>query len=97
MWMVHRMRSKAREAFEQMRGQQARQQAPRPSRKPGWSRPATEKPKKISDSEGTYVQFTEITEEYTHTTESATGDSTTSHTIVEQQITDVEWTEIKDD
>lgn len=62
-------------------------------RKPGWSHP-TPPNKKIADDVGEYVKFTEIkVTESTTSTDPDTGARTTFTT--EQQVTDVEWEDIK--
>ena len=66
-------------------------------RKAGWTK-ARIKKKKIPSDVGEYVKFTEITttEENRSTTEQdSNGDSNRSTVTVEQQITDVEWEDIK--
>lgn len=65
-------------------------------RKAGWTK-ARIKKKKISADVGEYVKFTEITtaEESRTTTEQAGADGNQSTVTVEQQITDVEWEDIK--
>lgn len=65
-------------------------------RKAGWTK-ARIKKKKIPADVGEYVKFTEITtaEESRTTTEQAGPDGNQSTVTVEQQITDVEWEDIK--
>lgn len=65
-------------------------------RKAGWTK-ARIKKKKIPADVGEYVKFTEITtaEESRITTEQAGADGNQSTVTVEQQITDVEWEDIK--
>lgn len=65
-------------------------------RKAGWTK-ARIKKKKIQADVGEYVKFTEITtaEESRTTTEQAGADGNQSTVTVEQQITDVEWEDIK--
>lgn len=65
-------------------------------RKAGWTK-ARIKKKKIPADVGEYVKFTEITtaEENRTTTEQAGADGNQSTVTVEQQITDVEWEDIK--
>lgn len=65
-------------------------------RKAGWTK-ARIKKKKIPADVGEYVKFTEITtaEESRTTTEQAGADGSQSTVTVEQQITDVEWEDIK--
>lgn len=65
-------------------------------RKAGWTK-ARIKKKKIPADVGEYVKFTEITtaEEIRTTTEQAGADGNQSTVTVEQQITDVEWEDIK--
>ena len=65
-------------------------------RKAGWTK-ARIKKKKIPADVGEYVKFTEITtaEESRTTTEQAGADGNQSTVTVEQQITDVEWEDIK--
>lgn len=66
-------------------------------RKAGWTK-ARIKKKKIPADVGEYVKFTEITttqESRTTTTEQAGADGNQSTVTVEQQITDVEWEDIK--
>lgn len=65
-------------------------------RKAGWTK-ARIKKKKIPADVGEYVKFTEITtaEERRTTTEQAGADGNQSTVTVEQQITDVEWEDIK--
>ena len=65
-------------------------------RKAGWTK-ARIKKKKIPADVGDYVKFTEITtaEESRTTTEQAGADGNQSTVTVEQQITDVEWEDIK--
>lgn len=94
-WTIHRMRSQARKAYEEMyaRATGGNPEA-QPSRKAGWSRPAKAKAKKIDSSVGDYVTFEEIKAETTQSDFSSRG--TDSRTVVtEQQITDVEWEEVK--
>ena len=64
--------------------------------KPVGPRPGSKK-KKIPADVGEYVKFTEITtaEESRTTTEQAGADGNQSTVTVEQQITDVEWEDIK--
>lgn len=65
-------------------------------RKAGWTK-ARIKKKKIPADVGEYVKFTEITttQESRTTTEQAGDDGNQSTVTVEQQITDVEWEDIK--
>lgn len=65
-------------------------------RKAGWTK-ARIKKKKIPADVGEYVKFTEITtaEESRTTTTQAGADGNQSTVTVEQQITDVEWEDIK--
>ena len=65
-------------------------------RKAGWTK-ARIKKKKIPADVGEYVKFTEITtaEESRTTTKQAGADGNQSTVTVEQQITDVEWEDIK--
>lgn len=65
-------------------------------RKAGWTK-ARIKKKKIPADVGEYVKFTEITtaEENRTTTKQAGADGNQSTVTVEQQITDVEWEDIK--
>ena len=65
-------------------------------RKAGWTK-ARIKKKKIPADVGEYVKFTEITtaEEGRTTTKQAGADGNQSTVTVEQQITDVEWEDIK--
>lgn len=65
-------------------------------RKAGWTK-ARIKKKKIPADVGEYVKFTEITtaEESRTTTKQAGADGYQSTVTVEQQITDVEWEDIK--
>lgn len=65
-------------------------------RKAGWTK-ARIKKKKIPADVGEYVKFTEITttEESRTTTEQAGAYGNQSTVTVEQQITDVEWEDIK--
>ncbi len=65
-------------------------------RKAGWTKGRIKK-KKIPADVGEYVKFTEITttEESRTTTEQAGADGNQSTVTVEQQITDVEWEDIK--
>lgn len=65
-------------------------------RKAGWTK-ARIKKKKIPADVGEYVKFTEITtaEESRITTKQAGADGNQSTVTVEQQITDVEWEDIK--
>lgn len=65
-------------------------------RKAGWTK-ARIKKKKIPADVGEYVKFTEITtaEESRTTTEQAGADGNQSTVTIEQQITDVEWEDIK--
>lgn len=65
-------------------------------RKAGWTK-ARIKKKKIPADVGEYVKFTEITtaEESRTTTKQAGTDGNQSTVTVEQQITDVEWEDIK--
>ena len=65
------------------------------SRNPGWTRPRIRK-KKIPSGMGEYVKFTEIeTTETASTAETAEGTSRQTDFTVEQQITDVEWEDVK--
>lgn len=65
------------------------------SRKAGWTRPRIRK-KKIPSGMGEYVKFTEIeTTETASTAETAEGTSRQTDFTVEQQITDVEWEDVK--
>lgn len=62
------------------------------TRKAGWTKPVIKK-KKISSDVGEYVKFTEIR---TETTTTIHDDPTSSSDFtIEQQITDVEWEDIK--
>lgn len=65
-------------------------------RKAGWTKTRIKK-KKIPADVGEYVKFTEITtaEESRTTTKQAGADGNQSTVTVEQQITDVEWEDIK--
>lgn len=94
-WTIHRMRSQARKAYEEMyaRATGDNREA-QPSRKAGWSRPARAKAKKIDSSVGDYVAFEEIKVERTENRFSDGGSAPRS-TVTEQQITDVEWEEVR--
>ena len=89
---LHNARRRARDLF----GQFGAQEAPRSSgRKAGWSGAPQTKRKKIDSSVGEYVAFEEITEVSSHTTASSSDDRTAGDIEVEQQVTDVEWEDIK--
>ncbi len=62
-------------------------------RKAGWSHP-TPPNKKIADDVGEYVKFTEVTVTETTTASDPASGSTATFTT-EQQVTDVEWEDIK--
>lgn len=92
--IVRNMRRQARQIFEQMYGEPNPREAAdrRQSRRPGWSTPGVRK-KKIDPNVGEYVKFQEIS--VTETSEQKTpAGSSTSTTVVEQQVTDAEWEEI---
>lgn len=85
---------RVRKTYRQFRdgifGEEANRQAESASERKKRSRPA----KKIADDVGEYVEFEEISAaqktEYTHT-----DGSSTTKTIVEEQITDVEWEDVR--
>lgn len=92
-WTVHKLRSQARKAYEQMyqqaTGQSGRQASGQP-RKAGWSRP--EPPvKKIHREDGEFVSFEEITV-------SAYGkeprETPRADIKPDQQIEDADWEEV---
>lgn len=95
MLTVNRLRRQARQAFEEAgrnydrdrRDNEAR------TRKPGWSR-APEHKKVINPTDGEYVEWEEISVQQT-TTQSTEGNGASDRCTVEQQITDVEWEDIK--
>ena len=64
------------------------------TRKAGWTKPKAKK-KKISSDTGEYVKFTEISSETNQSTEHNSNNSSYTDFTVEQQITDVEWEDIK--
>lgn len=65
------------------------------SHKAGWTKPVRKK-KKISPDTGEYVKFTEVTTTREQTSEASSSDAgTTTQSAYEQQITDVEWEDIK--
>ena len=90
---VRDARRRARDLFSQFGGQPRQESG---SRKAGWSNSAPQKRKKIDRTVGEYVEFEEIAETHTETHTRADGSSYRSETTeVEQQITDVEWEDIK--
>lgn len=90
---VRDAKRRARDLFSQF-GPQPRQE--QHTRKAGWSSTAPRKRKKIDRNVGEYVDFEEIAVSQTETATGADG-STTSRTTteVEQQVTDVEWEDVK--
>lgn len=83
---VNRLRDQARSAYQNGAPKQPR------SRRPGWTVPSARK-KKIDRGVGEYVEYEEIA----CTTRESSADTgrDTVHTQVEEQITDVEWEDIK--
>lgn len=91
-WTIHKVRSKARKAYEQMYGDAfGSQQQSQQSRKPGWTRPQ-QKPKRIDPSVGEFVSYEEVAVETR-----VESDSQTERTEYrrEAQITDAEWEDVK--
>ena len=99
-WTVHRLRSQARKAYEQMY-QQATGQGDRPagnrSRKAGWSRPDAMPAKKIHREDGEFVSFEEIkvaSADYHTSSSSSTSSARYTNVKIEQQIEDADWEEV---
>lgn len=98
---VNRLKRNARKAYEQMFSNGAgtappHRDAPK-ERKAGWTKSPTSKPKKIGQDIGEYVKFEEIDTEFsatTHTSTDAGNTATRTDFKAEQQIVDVEWTDI---
>lgn len=88
-WTVNRLRNRARAAY----GDTARQAQPA-GRKAGWTTPAPRK-KKIERNVGEYIEYEEITITSDTSDTSGSGDHSTRYTAVEQQVTDVEWEDVK--
>ncbi len=87
---INRFRRSTRQAYEAMYGNRNR----RPQeRKAGWSGKPSDKKKKIGKDVGEYISFEEITVTETESTVSDNAGNT--FTEVEQQITDVEWEDVK--
>lgn len=103
MLTVNRFKRNARKAYEQMFTNGAgtpppHRDAPK-ERKAGWTKPSAAKPKKIGRDIGEYVKFEEIDTEFSassRTSSTASGSTTATRTDfkTEQQIVDVEWTDI---
>ncbi|MDE6305461.1 MAG: DUF4834 family protein [Muribaculaceae bacterium] len=64
-------------------------------RKAGWSSMSAPKRKKIDSSIGEYVAFEEISDTKGSAASSSDGGRTDTGIEVEQQVTDVEWEDIK--
>lgn len=90
---MHRVRSQARKAYEQMYQQATGQEPQRKSRKAGWSKPATEPRKKIDRNDGEVVSYVDINVT-AQTVDEAAADSHTGQ-LSEQQVIDVEWEDIE--
>lgn len=88
-YKVKRANDQAREQFEEMRREAERRT--RQNRPGGWHTDHHTPKKKYSSTEGEYVEW----EEVKVSTETTTQSSTDHTTRVEQQITDVEWEDIK--
>lgn len=94
-WTVFKVRSNYKRAVNDARQQRATYEAY--NRPGGWSAPKKgNKPKKVSRSEGEYVEYEEI-EVTTAESYSASTDTGTTRTTryFEERISDVEWEEIK--
>lgn len=91
-YTIYRLRRQAREAFRQATGNADAYQQPRRN-KAGWSRAAKSHKKVIDPTEGEYVDWEKITVTETSTTTEST--ETGSRTVTEQQVTDVEWEDIR--
>lgn len=83
---VNRLRDEARSAYQN--------RAPRPQneRKAGWTAPVRRK-KKIDRNVGEYIEYEEITRVSAPNAPNQSGQS--GYTFTEEQITDVEWEDIK--
>lgn len=96
--IINKAQKQARNFYEQMynaTGGAQQEERRQRGRKPGWTTPSQRR-KKIDPEVGEYVKFQEVTVEETAqtTTDTSTGDTTTTYTV-EQQVTDAEWEEIK--
>lgn len=86
--MVNRVKKNARQAYQTMYGNKTKE---RPAeRKAGWSATPKAKKKKIDRSIGEYVLFEEMP-----CTDTGTRPSQPADFVIESQITDVEWEDIK--
>lgn len=100
-WIIRKMRRQANDMFErfaQATGASS-QQSPNASaaekkhRKAGWQR--AQHAKKITPDEGEYVEYEEVKISI-DTTETDGRTTTETHTeIIDQQIVDVEWEDLK--
>ncbi len=92
---VHKMRSNARQAYEQMADQQRREAERRQqeNRKSGWKTPSR-KPKKFNKTDGEYVEWEEITEPTTNNTTSESEVKQSPSPKEEARISDADWEEI---
>lgn len=87
LYAIYRLRSQTREAFRRAAsaGQSRRNKA-------GWSRTSRPHKKVIDPGEGEYVEWEEIT--VTQSTDTSSSGQADTHTVTEQQVTDVEWEDI---
>ncbi len=91
-WAVHKLRSNARKAYEQMYQQASQQQGGKQQRKGGWSVPNADSDKKIKREDGEYVSFEEISSPEPQKPVQST--SYKSSVKTEQQIEDADWEEL---
>lgn len=91
--LVWYLRRRARNYFDDAFGFSSRFHQEEPQRKAGWSKPA-ERKKKIGRDEGEYVRFEEIKIDRTSSADSS-KETKTERVVVEQQIVDIEWEDIK--
>lgn len=86
-WLIRKARQNYADAFNSMFGRTAGRQSSTPP-------PPAPKAKKIGKDIGEYVAFEEITEVEQRSNPDGTVETEVYH---EEQITDIEWEDIKDD
>lgn len=90
LYAIYRLRSQTREAFRRAADAASAGQSRR--NKAGWSRTSRPHKKVIDPGEGEYVEWEEIT--VTQSTDTSSSGQADTHTVTEQQVTDVEWEDI---
>lgn len=97
LWVVHKIKKHARNTFEQFTGAKTGSQTDdahrTDRRKSGWQH--AHPSKKIGRDEGEYVEWEEITISTETNASDNAGNATRSSTVIDRQIVDAEWEDIK--